>query len=160
MTAIGNANKLFNSYRNSVSGLTSDYAARVDCDTDTLYSFFVDRATVAPDTTHVFHATFTTAENPSWANRLNLTSPTVATVGADADAKAGVVDFADAVFTGAAVLTGSTSVEDYIVAKNAATPSAAANPVLANYGLATGLPLTPNGADVTVVGNASGFWRY
>ncbi len=158
MTAIGNANKLFNSYRNSVSGLTSDYSTRVDCDTDTLYSFFVDRATIAPDTTNVFHSTFTTAENPSFANRLNLTSPTVAVVGADADAKAGVVDFADAVFTAGSVLTGAVSVEDYVIAKF--ITNAAASPLLANYGVATGLPLTPNGADVTVVFNASGAWRY
>jgi hypothetical protein len=40
--------------------------------------------------------------------------------------------------------------------------NAADSPVLARYDStgATGLPLTPNGAAVTVVWNASGLWRF
>jgi hypothetical protein len=34
------------------------------------------------------------------------------------------------------------------------------SPFLAAWDTATGLPLTPNGGDVTVAWNASGIWRF
>ncbi len=146
------SNYLYDAYRNSVVGKTSDYSTRVDADSDTLFAFFSDDGTVTPLTTHVFQSSYTTSENPSFANRLNLGSVTAGSVGV------GVVDAADAVFTGSSVLTGSTSVESLIIAKF--ITNAAASPVLAHFDTATGLPLTPNGADVTVVWNASGIWKF
>jgi hypothetical protein len=146
------ANFLFSPYRNSVIGLTSDYSTRVDMDTDTVFVLFNDDGTVAPAATDVFQSTYTTAENPSFANRLALGSKTAATVAT------GVFDAADAVFTGGSVLTGSTSVESLMVHKF--ITNAAASPNLARFDTATGLPLTPNGADVTVVWNASGIWKF
>lgn len=146
------ANFVYSPYRNSVVGKTSDYSTRVDADSDTLFSFFNDDGTVTPAATNVFQSTYTTAENPSFANRLNLGSVTAASVGT------GVVDAADAVFTGSSVLTGSTSVESYIICKF--ITNAAASPNLVHFDTATGLPLTPNGADVTVVFNASGIWQF
>lgn len=146
------ANFLFTPYRNSVVGKTSDYSTRVDADSDTLFVLFNDDGTIAPAATDVFQAVYTTAENPSFANRLNLGSVTAGVVAA------GVVDAADAVFTGASVLTGSTQVESLLVHKF--ITNAAASPNLARFDTATGLPLTPNGADVTVVWNASGIWQF
>jgi hypothetical protein len=118
----------------------------------TIFAFFSDDGTVTPATTNVFQSTFTTAENPSFANRLVLGSVTSGVV------STGVVDAADAVFTGASVLTGATSVESLHVAKF--ITNAAASPMLVHFDTATGLPLTPNGADVTVVWNSSGIWKY
>ena len=161
MSSITAMNKVYNPYRNSVVGKTSDYSTRVDLDTDVLMSFFSDDGTVTPDSDHVFVSSYDTSLNPSFANRLVLGSVTVATVpvAGTNDDRAGVMDAADAVFTGAAVLTGTTSVESYIVAKVISAASAT-SPVLLHYGVATGLPLTPNGADVTVVMNASGLFRF
>jgi hypothetical protein len=159
MASIAGTNALYAAYRNSVVGKTSDYSTRVDCDTDVLYAFFSDDGTVTPDGTHVFHSTYTTAENPAYAACTanpgsRLTSVTAGTVGT------GVVDAADYTFTSSTALTGSTSVESYIIAKF--ITNAAASPVLAHFGngVTTGLPLTPNGADVTVVYNSSGVWTF
>lgn len=155
MAAIGVTNVIYPAYRNSIVGNTADYSTRVDLDTDTLFAFFTDEATTAADETHVFQSSLTAAENPSFANRLNLSGKTVPTT--NTLAACGFFDAADSVFTGASVLTGATSVEKLIIAKF--ITNAAASPLLYHFGTATGLPLTPNGADVTVVWNASGIAR-
>jgi hypothetical protein len=160
MASIAGANALYTPYRNSVIGKTSDYSGRVDTDTDILFGFFSDDGSVTPDDTNTFHTNATNngaSENPTFANCTanpgsRLTAVTVGTVAA------GVVDAADFVFTGSVVLTGATSVESYIIAKF--VTNRADSPVLAHFGSATGLPLTPNGADVTCVYNASGIWRF
>lgn len=156
MASIGTTNVVMPAFRNVIVGNTADYSTRVNLDTDTLYSFFTDEGTTAADEGFVFHSSLTTAENPSFANRLVLTSTTVPTT--NTLAAAGFFDAADAVFTGGSVLTGSTSVEKLWIAKF--ITNAAASPLLYHFGTATGLPLTPNGADVTVVFNASGIARH
>ena len=156
------ANFLYSPYRNSVVGVTSDYSTRVDCDTDTLFALFNDDATVPPVATHVFQSVYTTAENPAFSVRLNLGSKEAGTV--DAVPAVGVFNAADAVFTGASVLVvngpagGQPNVESLIISKF--ITNAAASPLLARFDTATGLPLQPNGADVTVVWNASGIWKF
>jgi len=157
MASIAGANALYAPYRNSVVGKTSDYSTRVDADSDTLFVFFSDDASVTPDDTHVFTSSYEGGApqatlNPTFANRLTLGSVTAGSVGT------GVVDAADSLFTGSSVLIGSTTQESLIIAKF--ITNSAASPVLAHFGSATGLPLTPNGADVTVVWNASGIWRF
>jgi hypothetical protein len=156
MAAIGTPNVPFPAFRNSIVGNTADYTTRVNLDTDTLYAFFTDEATTAADEGFVFQVTLVAAENPSYANRLSLTSTTVPTT--NTVAACGFFDAADATFTGSSVLTGTTSVEKLIIGKRQA--SAATDPLLYHFGTATGLPLTPNGADVTVVWNASGIARH
>jgi hypothetical protein len=160
MAALGATNALYPAYRNSVAGATNVYSTRVDADTDVLFGFFVDHAGATPDEGHDFQSDLTAGENPSFANasanpgaRLTVTVATTLTTAA-----AGVVDFADLVFTGSTVLTGSATMESFNVAK--LITNAAASPLLAYYGSATGLALTVNGADVTVVVNASGGWRF
>lgn len=65
----------------------------------------------------------------------------------------GVFDAADVTFTG---LTGN-SVEAYIIYKD--TGSTASSPLIAYFDSATsGLPLTPNGGNVTIQWNASGIF--
>jgi hypothetical protein len=154
MASIAGANSAYFAYRNALAGKTSDYtiSSVMTNFATTLFAFFSDDATVDPLDSHVFQTSYGASDNPEFAataaGNFVLTSVTSGTVGT------GVVDFADSVFTGASVLTGSTSVESLIVGKF--ITNAAASPVMIHYGSATGLPLTPNGADVTVVWNASG----
>lgn len=152
MASIAGTNVAYFAYRNALVGKTSDYTISTVMTNfaTTLYVCFSDDATVDPLDSHVFISSYATSENPAFAAKLVLGSVTSGTVAT------GVVDAADAVFTGATVLTGATSVESLIVFKF--ITNAAASPVLVHYGSATGLPLTPNGADVTVVWNASGMF--
>jgi len=145
------ANFLADAYRNSVIGKTSDYSGRVDLDTDTIKAYFMDAGTDVPVVTDVFESSHT-GINPTFANAQALSSPSVGVVGV------GVFDAADTVFTGSSALSGSTSVEWLVVFKFVS--AASDSPFLAAWDTATGLPLTPNGADVTVVWNASGIWKF
>lgn len=145
------ANFLADAYRNSVVGKTSDYSARVDADTDTLKAYFMDAGTDVPAVTDVFESSHT-GINPTFANAQALAGGTAGVVAV------GVFDANDTVFTGGSVLTGSTSVEWLVVFKFVTV--AGDSPFLAAWDTATGLPLTPNGGDVTVAWNASGIWKY
>jgi hypothetical protein len=142
---------LFNAYRNSVIGKTTDYTTRVDPDTDTVKAYFLDAGVGAVAATDVFESSHS-GVNPTFANAQALGTKTAGVVGT------GVFDAADTVFTGSSVLTGTTTVEWLLVFKLITT--AADSPSLAAWDTATGLPLTPNGADVTVVWNASGIWTF
>jgi hypothetical protein len=154
MASIAGTNVLYPAYRNAVAGKTSDYAFSTVLTNfaTTLFSFFDDNADVTPDDAHVFKSSYTAGETPAFATRVALASVTSGVV------STGVVDAADHVFTTGEVLPVGDPVESFIVYKF--ITNAAASPVLAHYGTATGLPLTPNGADVTVVFNASGMWQY
>jgi hypothetical protein len=150
------ANFVYSPYRNAVVGKSSDYAYSTVLTNfaTTIFALMNDDGTVAPAATDVFQSVYATSENPVFAKRTYLASVTSGTVAT------GVVDAADYAFSTAAdtVLTGSTSVESLIISKF--ITSAAASPLLARFDTATGLPLTPNGADVTVVWNASGIWKF
>lgn len=147
------ANFLTDAYRNSVVGKTTDYSARVDADTDTLKAIFLDEGTDALTTSDVFMSAISGGLNPTFANAVTLTSPTAGVVAA------GVFDAADTTFTGGSVLTGSTTVEAIIVFKFVTV--AGDSPALASWNTGvTGLPLTPNGGDVTIAWNASGMWKF
>jgi len=152
MASIAGTNVVYASYRNSVVGKTSDFSARVDCDTDTLCAVFQDNNDDTPADTDVFTAAISAGFIPTFANRLTLTNVTAGSVGT------GVVDFDNPVFTGSSVLTGTDPLESFVVFKS--TGADATSPLLAHYGNATGLAITPNGADVTVVANASGAWTF
>jgi hypothetical protein len=148
------ANYVYLPYRNAVVGKVSDYVYSTVLTNfaTTLFSFFEDEADAASASTDVFQSTYTAGETPEFAVRLvlaNVTSGVVAT---------GVVDADNPVFTGAAVLPAGDPVENYIVFKY--ITNAAASPNLVKFDTATGLPLTPNGADVTVAYSASGIWKF
>lgn len=147
------ANFLTDAYRNSVIGKTSDYATRVDLDTDTIKAIFLDEGTDAATVSDVFMSGISGGLNPTFANAATLGSPTVGVVAA------GVFDAADTTFTGGSVLTGSTTVEAILLFKFVTV--AGDSPLLASWNTGvTGLPLTPNGGDVTIAWNASGILRY
>lgn len=148
------ANFLTDAYRNSVIGKTSDYSARVDLDTDTLKAIFIDEGTDTGTAADIFMSGLTSgSRNPTFANAPTLGGVTLGTVAA------GVFDANDLTFTGSSVLTGSTTVEALAVFKFVSVDTD--SPFLGywNSGV-TGLPLTPNGGDVTVAWNASGIWKF
>lgn len=160
------ANFVYDAYRNAVVGKTSDYSYNTavigsggTLFSATVFPFFSDDATVAAVSTSVFDSVYATSENPAYASRTYLASVTEGTVAT------GVIDAADFTFTSTwAVVTSlpsgspGASLESLILAKF--TTSAAASPLLCRFDTATGLPLTPNNADVTVVWNASGIYKF
>jgi hypothetical protein len=137
------ANGLFTAYRNAVLGNGS---ATADLDTDTIKAFFVDHAddTPALATDDFFNDILSAARVPALGSMPTLGSKTIGTVAA------GVFDAADTTFT---ALTGDQA-ESLIIFKDTGTDTTST--LIAYWDTATGLPLTPNGGDVTVQWNASG----
>ncbi len=157
------ANYVYTPYRNVCVGKTSDYTARqlfaghADSVAFTagLYSFFDDEGAAATAATDVFQTTYTAGEMPAFAARLVLGTVTTGTIAA------GVLGAANALFTGASALTGTTQYENYIIFKYDVTAASAAGSAnIAKFDTATGLPITANSADVTVVFNASGIYKF
>src|SRR5687768_1082476 len=137
------ANALFTAYRNSVLG---NGTATADLDTDTIKAMFVDHADDTPvaATDDFINDILSAARVPAIASCPTLGTKTIGTVAA------GVFDAADTVFT---ALSGDAS-ESLILFKD--TGSEATSTLIAFWDTATGLPLTPNGGDVTVTWNGSG----
>lgn len=140
------ANALFVAYRNGIIG---SHATRVDYDADTISIMFVDHADDTPvaATDDFLNDIAAAARVPALGSVPNLASKTVGTVAA------GVADAADTTFT---TLTGDQS-ESLILFKNTGTDTTC--DLIAFWDTATGLPLTPNGGDVTVQWNASGIFQ-
>lgn len=140
------ANGLFVSFRNGILG---SHATRVDLDADTVSAMFVDHADDTPvlATDDFLNDIASAARVPALASCPSLGSKTIGTVAS------GVFDAADTVFT---TLSGDQS-ESLILFKNTGTDTTC--DLIAYWDTATGLPLTPNGADVTVVWNASGIFQ-
>lgn len=140
------ANALFDVYRNNILG-HNDFA-NVQLDADTLKPMFVDIADDTPAVTDQDIADILSAARvPAIASCPTLGTKTIGTVAV------GVFDAADAVFT---ALTGD-QVERLIIFKD--TGSEATSILIALYDTFTsGMPLTPNGGDVTVQWNASGIF--
>lgn len=139
------ANFLANAAGESMLGKTSDYSARIDWDSDTLKTTFVDEGTAVPAVANVFVTTFSAAFVPAFASAVTLASPTIGTVAAR------TFDAADTTFT---ALTGA-SVEGISVFKNVTVVGDSPSLLYYNTGI-TGIPFTPSGGDVTIQWNASG----
>lgn len=137
------ANGLFVAFRNGILG---SHATRVDIDADTISAIFVDHADDTPiiATDDFLDDIISAARVPALASAPTIGTKTIGTVAA------GVFDAADTTFT---ALTGDAS-ESLIVFKNTGTDTTCN--LIAFWDTATGLPLTPNGGDVTVQWNASG----
>ena len=140
------ANGIFVAFRNGILG---SHGTRVDLDADTISAMFVDHADDTPvlATDDFLNDIASAARVPALASCPSLGSKTIGTVAA------GVFDAADTVFT---TLSGDQS-ESLILFKNTGTDTSC--DLIAYWDTATGLPLTPNGADVTVVWNASGIFQ-
>lgn len=138
------ANALFNAYRNSV------LTAPVNLSTATIKAMFVDHAddTPATATDDFIDDILSAARVPAIASCPVLGSKTTGTVGT------GVFDAADTTFS---ALSGDV-VESLILFEDSGTEST--SDLLAFWDTATGLPLTPNGGNVTVQWNASGIFQF
>lgn len=138
------ANGLFAAYRNLVLG------AGLNLSSLTIKAMFVDHADDTPviATDDFMDDIASAARVPAVASCPSLASKTLGTVAT------GVFDAADTVFT---TLSGDQS-ESLILFESSG--SDATSDLLAFWDTATGLPLTPNGADVTVVWNASGIYTF
>lgn len=138
------ANALFVAYRNCMLGT----GTAVDLDADTIKAMFVDHGDDTPvaATDDFLDDIASAARVPALGSCPTLGTKTIGSVAA------GVFDAADTTFTS---LSGDAS-ESLIVFKDSGTEST--SNLLAFWDTATGLPLTPNGANVTVTWNASGIW--
>ncbi len=139
------ANALFTPYRNGVLSTAS-----INLLTVTVKAMLVDHADDTPnETTDDFiDDILSAARVPAIASCPALASKTVGTLGA------GVFDAADTVFSG---LAGDQS-ESLILFRD--TGSEATSNLICRWDTITGLPLTPNGGDVTVIWNASGIFQF
>src|SRR4051794_5484020 len=130
------ANFVFDAQRNNMLGS----GTRVDLDGDTIKAMFVDHADDTPLVTDANISDIASAAYvPAIASCPALASRTIGTVAV------GVYDAADTVFT---ALSGDQS-ESLILFKDSGTTTTSS--LICRWDTATGLPLTPNGADVTVV---------
>lgn len=139
------ANALFNAYRNVVVEGTGP-----NINTSTVKAMFVDHGvdTPNPSADDFIDDILSGARVPAIASCPVLASKTFGVVGV------GVFDAADVTF---AALSGA-SVESLILFVDTGTE--ATSRLLAFWDTATGLPLTPNGGDVTVQWSASGIYRF
>lgn len=136
------ANALYANYKNLIIGSSTAAHSFVDFDTDTINAALIDTGTYTVNlATHQDHADLTGIVG---------TVQTLASVTAGVVA-AGTVDAADRTFT---AVSGA-SIEAYVIYKNSGTSST--SPLVAYFDTASsGLPVTPNGGDITIAFNASG----
>jgi hypothetical protein len=150
------ASFVFESFRNRALGLTTTIATAIDCDTDTLAGFFVDDSDVggtwpiSTGTTYAFQASLEAGEDPVFPGDA-LASPAIS---------GGAVDATDPVFDGGQLLLSAQALDSFVVMKTTGTDTTSPNLCRFDSTGATGLPLTPNGAAVTVVFNSSGIFRF
>lgn len=136
------ANFVFNSFRNGILGA---HATRVDLDADTIKAIFIDHTDYTPVVGDDFISDFTGTSVPAaQASCPSLANKTIGSVGV------GIFDADNTVFT---TLTGD-QVESLVLFK--ATGTDATSDTICRWDTATGLPLTPNGADVTIAWAAGG----
>lgn len=140
------ANALTNAYRNNILG--DNTFSNVQLDADTIKAMFVDTADDTPAVADSAISDILSAGRvPAIASAPSLGTKTIGSVAV------GVFDAADTVFT---ALTGD-QVERLILFKDTGTE--ATSILIAIYDTFTsGMPLTPNGGDVTVQWNASGIF--
>lgn len=137
------ANALYVAYRNGVLGAHGTY---VDLDANTINVVLTDHGADTPNvTTDDFYDDINagTIDTPE-----TLASKTIGSVAA------GVFDAANVTFT---AVTGA-SVESVNIYKD--TGAAATSNLIAYFDTGSGLPVTPNGGDITVTWNASGIFTF
>jgi hypothetical protein len=138
------ANALYVAFRNGVLG---SHATRVDLDADTIKAALIDHGTDTPaPTTDDFYNDISAGLVGALSSA--LTGKTIGTVAA------GVFDADNVTFT---AVSGN-SVESVNLLKD--TGSGATSDLIAYWDTGTGLPVTPNGGDITVTWNASGLFTF
>jgi hypothetical protein len=138
------ANAVYVAFRNGVLG---SHATRVDLDADTIKAALIDHGADTPNvTTDDFYNDISAGLVGSLSSA--LTSKTIGTVAA------GVFDADNVTFT---AVSGN-SVESVNLLKD--TGNTATSDLIAYFDTGTGLPVTPNGGDITVTWNASGIFTF
>lgn len=138
------ANALYVAFRNGVLG---SHATRVDLDADTIKVALIDHGTDTPNvTTDDFYNDISAGLVGSLSSA--LTTKTIGTVAA------GVFDADNVTFT---AVSGN-SVESVNILKD--TGVGTTSDLIAYFDTGTGLPVTPNGGDITVTWNASGIFTF
>lgn len=141
------ANALYANYKNHLLGSSSAVHAFPDMDTDTIKVLLVDSADYTVNlATNQDHADVTGAGIVSTATLASKTAGVVA---------AGVFDAADTTFS---AVSGDQS-ELLVIYKDSGTSSTSA--LVAYFDtFSSGMPVTPNGGDITVVWNGSGIYGF
>lgn len=124
------ANALYDKGREAFLGAGISWSA------DNIKVYLV-RGYTANLSTHQFLSDVTTAGGTLVATSANLGTKTVT---------AGVADAADFTYT---AVTAGAACQQLVIAKDTGTPST--SPLIGIIDTATGLPVTPNGADISVV---------
>jgi hypothetical protein len=138
------ANALYVAFRNGVLG---SHATRVDLDADTIKAALIDHGTDTPNvTTDDFYNDISAGLVGALSSA--FTNKTIGTVAA------GVFDADNITFT---AVSGN-SVESVNIIKDTGTGSS--SDLIAYFDTGTGLPVTPNGGDITVTWNASGIFTF
>lgn len=143
---------IYDEGRKSLIGGQTPTHSVIDMDADAIGAYFNDDGTDAPSQTADVDCADVTANNPTFANAPNLAGKSSSIV-----SSVYVFDATDEVFTGTEALTGSTSVESFILFKDSGVNTT--SPLISRHDDYTGLPLTPSGTDVTVVFAATGIIR-
>lgn len=139
------ANAVYVFFRNG-NGLGT-YATRVVLSSDTIKAALIDHGADTPNvTTDDFYDDISAGLVGSLSS--GFAGKTVGSVAA------GVFDADNITFT---AVSGA-SVESVNVLKDTGTPST--SPLIAYFDTGTGLPVTPNGGDITVTWNASGIFTF
>lgn len=137
------ADAAYEEYRNAMLGnWTHSFP---DLDTDNIKIMLIDEGVDVPDLVNDVDLADRVG-GAIIATSANLTGVTVGTVGA------GVFDHANVTF---ATVSGA-SVESYDYYKDSGVGTT--SPLLVNIDSATGLPVTPNGGDITITVAAGGAW--
>ena len=138
------ANALYVAFRNGVLG---SHATRVDLDADTIKAALIDHGTDTPaPTTDDFYNDISAGLVGALSSA--LTTKTIGTVAA------GVFDADNVTFS---AVSGN-SVESVNLLKDTGTSST--SDLIAYFDTATGLPVTPNGGDITVTWAAGGIFTF
>ncbi len=112
----------------------------IDIDTDPLRLMLIDETDDTPNLTADQYI-----QDRAVASRVKVASSALSSVAVSA----GVVDAADYTFT-AVTGDGADSIDCFKYVDDGGNPDEDASPLLFNIDTATGLPVTPNGGDITV----------
>jgi hypothetical protein len=138
------ANALYVAFRNGVLG---SHATRVDLDADTIKAVLIDHGTDTPNTTtDDFYNDISAGIVGALSSA--LTTKTIGSVAA------GVFDADNVTFS---AVTGN-SVESVNLLKDTGVTST--SDLIAYFDTAAGLPVTPNGGDITVTWAAGGIFTF
>jgi hypothetical protein len=140
------ANAVYPIYKTAILTAGTNTSLDQDTTTDGPYCTLIDTGNYTYSAAHDFYNDVTATNGVVWtAGR--ITTPTVGSVAA------GTFDGDDTVFT---AVTTATSIEALIVHRQNSGANTTWRLVFYEDTSVTGLPVTPNGGDITVAWNASG----